>query len=182
MKPSTGRPSTKAKTAGMDWTRICDASIWFWSTSILTSLTAPLAARTAFSSAGVSWRQGPHHAEVERQVVERQAEGREAGKEPPATPPVQPQCHAEDKRQQQQADAPDAAEAGGRQDFADDLRIDGGSPAAGHAASRQRQPQEPAGQQQGDAGCADDPGPAMLCRPQCRRRQPRLPISFAPRS
>jgi len=27
---------------------------------ILTSLTLPLAARTAFSSTGVSWRQGPH--------------------------------------------------------------------------------------------------------------------------
>ena len=28
---------------------------------ILTSLTLPLAARTAFSRIGVSWRQGPHH-------------------------------------------------------------------------------------------------------------------------
>src|SRR5258708_28528100 len=28
---------------------------------ILTSLTLPLAARTAFSNSGVSWRQGPHH-------------------------------------------------------------------------------------------------------------------------
>src|ERR1700675_3053680 len=28
---------------------------------ILTSLTLPLAARTAFSMIGVSWRQGPHH-------------------------------------------------------------------------------------------------------------------------
>ena len=28
---------------------------------ILTSLTLPLAARTAFSIIGVSWRQGPHH-------------------------------------------------------------------------------------------------------------------------
>src|SRR5258707_5023771 len=28
---------------------------------ILTSFTLPLAARTAFSSTGVSWRHGPHH-------------------------------------------------------------------------------------------------------------------------
>src|SRR5271156_2852783 len=28
---------------------------------ILTSLTLPFAARTAFSRIGVSWRQGPHH-------------------------------------------------------------------------------------------------------------------------
>ena len=33
-----------------------------WSSMfILTSLTLPLAARTAFSMIGVSWRQGPHH-------------------------------------------------------------------------------------------------------------------------
>ena len=37
-KPSTGCPPTKAKTAGIDCTRICAAIRWFWSTSILTSL------------------------------------------------------------------------------------------------------------------------------------------------
>ena len=60
MKPSTGWPPTKAKTAGIDCTRICAAIRWFWSTSILTSRTLPLASVTAFSSAGVSVLHGPH--------------------------------------------------------------------------------------------------------------------------
>ena len=60
MKPSTGWPPTKPKTAGIDCTRICAAIRWFWSTSILTSRTLPLASVTAFSSAGVSVLQGPH--------------------------------------------------------------------------------------------------------------------------
>ena len=60
MKPSTGRPSTKAYTVGMDCTRSCPANTGFLSTSILTSFTAPLAASTAFSSAGPSVLQGPH--------------------------------------------------------------------------------------------------------------------------
>ena len=61
MNPSTGWPFTKAKTAGIDCTRICAAIIWFWSTSILTSRTLPLASVTAFSSAGPSVLHGPHH-------------------------------------------------------------------------------------------------------------------------
>src|SRR6204780_30284 len=40
--------------------RICAASSWFSSTLILTSRTAPLAAATAFSSAGPSCLHGPH--------------------------------------------------------------------------------------------------------------------------
>ena len=40
--------------------RICCASSWFLSMSILTSRTAPLASFTAFSSAGPSVLQGPH--------------------------------------------------------------------------------------------------------------------------
>ena len=59
--PSTGCPPTKAKTAGIDCTRICAAIRWFWSTSILTSFTLPFASVTAFSSAGVSVLHGPHH-------------------------------------------------------------------------------------------------------------------------
>ncbi len=61
MKPSTGWPPTKPKTAGIDCTRICAAIRWFWSTSILTRRTLPLASVTAFSSAGVSVLHGPHH-------------------------------------------------------------------------------------------------------------------------
>ena len=61
MKPSTGWPLTKAKTAGIDWMpswpAICGCSSMF----ILTSFTLPLAARTTFSSTGVSCLQGPHH-------------------------------------------------------------------------------------------------------------------------
>ncbi len=60
-KASTGWPATKAKTAGIDWTRNCAAIRWFWSTSILTRRTLPLASFTAFSSAGVRVLQGPHH-------------------------------------------------------------------------------------------------------------------------
>ena len=61
MKPSTGRPSWKANTAGIDWTPIWPG-ICGWSSMLsLTSLTAPFAARTAFSRIGVSCRQGPHH-------------------------------------------------------------------------------------------------------------------------
>ena len=60
MKPSTGLPSWKANTAGIDctaiWPGICGCS----SILSLTSLMAPFAARTAFSRIGVSWRQGPH--------------------------------------------------------------------------------------------------------------------------
>src|SRR5262249_3026004 len=41
--------------------RICCAISGFSSMLTLTSLTAPLASRTAFSSAGVSCLQGPHH-------------------------------------------------------------------------------------------------------------------------
>src|ERR1700761_4952795 len=44
----------------MDCTRSWPATAGFLSTSILTSLTAPLAASTAFSSAGPSCLQGPH--------------------------------------------------------------------------------------------------------------------------
>ncbi len=61
MKPSTGWPSTKANTAGIDWMRIWAASCWFSSMLILTRRTAPLAAFTAFSSKGVSCLHGPHH-------------------------------------------------------------------------------------------------------------------------
>ena len=61
MKPSAGWPLTKAITAGIDWMPIWPGIAGCWSMFILTSLTLPLAARTAFSSIGVSWRQGPHH-------------------------------------------------------------------------------------------------------------------------
>src|SRR5262245_1777633 len=60
MKPSTGLPSWKANTAGIDCTPICPGICGCSSIFSLTSLTAPLAARTAFSRIGVSWRQGPH--------------------------------------------------------------------------------------------------------------------------
>ena len=61
MKPSAGRPSTKAITAGIDLMPICAGIDWCSSMFILTSLTRPPAAWTAFSSSGVSWRQGAHH-------------------------------------------------------------------------------------------------------------------------
>jgi len=44
----------------MDWICSWPASPWFWSTSSLTILTAPLASVTAFSSAGPSVLHGPH--------------------------------------------------------------------------------------------------------------------------
>ena len=61
MKPSAGWPLTKAITAGIDWMPIWPGIAGCSSMFILTSLTLPLAARTAFSMIGVSWRQGPHH-------------------------------------------------------------------------------------------------------------------------
>ena len=60
MKPSAGWPLTNAITAGIDWMPIWPGIAGCSSMFILTSLTLPLAARTAFSSTGVSWRQGPH--------------------------------------------------------------------------------------------------------------------------
>ena len=61
MKPSAGWPLTKAITAGIDWMPIWPGIAGCWSMFILTSLTLPLAALTAFSSTGVSCLQGPHH-------------------------------------------------------------------------------------------------------------------------
>src|ERR1700758_990943 len=61
MNPSAGWPLTKAITAGIDWMPIWPGIAGCWSIFILTSFTLPLAARTAFSRIGVSWRQGPHH-------------------------------------------------------------------------------------------------------------------------
>ena len=61
MKPSAGWPLTKAITAGIDWMPIWPGIAGCSSMFILTSLTLPLAARTAFSMIGVSCRQGPHH-------------------------------------------------------------------------------------------------------------------------
>jgi hypothetical protein len=60
MKPSAGWPPTKAITAGIDWIPIWPGIAGWSSMFILTILTLPLAARTAFSRIGVSWRQGPH--------------------------------------------------------------------------------------------------------------------------
>jgi hypothetical protein len=60
MKPSAGWPPTNAITAGIDWMPIWPGMVGCSSMFILTSLTLPLAARTAFSSTGVSCRQGPH--------------------------------------------------------------------------------------------------------------------------
>ncbi len=61
MKPSAGWPLTKAITAGIDWMPICPGIAGCSSIFILASLTAPLAAFTAFSRIGVSCLQGPHH-------------------------------------------------------------------------------------------------------------------------
>src|ERR1700759_479985 len=61
MKPSAGWPLKKAITAGIDWMPIWPGIAGCSSMFILTSLTLPLAARTAFSMIGVSWRHGPHH-------------------------------------------------------------------------------------------------------------------------
>src|SRR6195952_1518196 len=60
MKPSAGWPLTKPITAGIDWIPIWPGIAGCSSMFILTSLTLPLAARTAFSRIGVSCRQGPH--------------------------------------------------------------------------------------------------------------------------
>jgi hypothetical protein len=54
MKPSAGWPLTKAITAGIDWMPIWPGIAGCWSMFILTSLTLPLALRTAFSRIGVS--------------------------------------------------------------------------------------------------------------------------------
>ena len=61
MKPSAGWPLTKAITAGIDWMPIWPGMAGCSSMFILTSLTLPLAARTAFSRMGVSCLHGPHH-------------------------------------------------------------------------------------------------------------------------
>ena len=60
MKPSAGWPLTKAITAGIDWMPIWPGMAGCSSMFILTSLTLPLAALTAFSRIGVSCLQGPH--------------------------------------------------------------------------------------------------------------------------
>jgi len=60
MKPSAGWPLTKAMIAGIDWMPSWPGISGFLSMSILTSLTLPLAALTAFSSVGVSCLHGPH--------------------------------------------------------------------------------------------------------------------------
>src|SRR5689334_7697949 len=61
MKPSAGCPLTKAITAGIDWMPIWPGMAGCSSMFILTSFTLPLAARTTFSSTGVSCLHGPHH-------------------------------------------------------------------------------------------------------------------------
>ena len=58
MKPSAGWPLTKAITAGIDWMPIWPGIAGCWSMFILTSLTLPLAARTAFSRIGVKLAAG----------------------------------------------------------------------------------------------------------------------------
>jgi hypothetical protein len=60
MKPSTGWPSLKAMTAGIDWMPSWPAIEGWSSMFILTSLTLPPAAFTTFSMTGVSCLQGPH--------------------------------------------------------------------------------------------------------------------------
>ena len=60
MKPSAGWPLTKAITAGIDWMPIWPGIAGWSSMFILTSLTLPLAALTAFSRTGVSCLHGPH--------------------------------------------------------------------------------------------------------------------------
>ena len=60
MKPSTGWPFLKAKTAGIDCTPSWPAISGYSSMFILTSFTAPSAALTSFSSTGVSCLHGPH--------------------------------------------------------------------------------------------------------------------------
>ena len=60
MKPSAGWPLTKAITAGIDWMPIWPGTAGCSSMFILTSLTLPLAAFTAFSRIGVSCLHGPH--------------------------------------------------------------------------------------------------------------------------
>ena len=61
MKPSSGWPSLKAITAGIDWMPSWPGICGWSSMFILTSLTLPLAAFTTFSRTGVSCLQGPHH-------------------------------------------------------------------------------------------------------------------------
>ncbi len=55
-------PSTNALTAGMPWIWNAEASRGLASVSTLARATLPSRSRTAFSSTGVSWRQGPHQA------------------------------------------------------------------------------------------------------------------------
>ena len=58
---ATTWPSRNAFTAGIPWTPKLAESDWFESTSTLASSTLPARLSTAASSAGPSWRQGPHH-------------------------------------------------------------------------------------------------------------------------
>ena len=58
---ATTLPSRKALTAGIPWTPNACESAWLESTSTLASSTSPSRSPTAASSAGPSWRQGPHH-------------------------------------------------------------------------------------------------------------------------
>ena len=59
--PSTGWPLSKAMTAGIDWMPSWPG-IWGCSSMfILTRVTLPPESATAFSSAGASCLQGPHH-------------------------------------------------------------------------------------------------------------------------
>ena len=60
MNSSTTLPSLKAFTAGMLWMRMLGATRGLASVSTLASATLPSRLVTAFSSTGVSWRQGPH--------------------------------------------------------------------------------------------------------------------------
>ena len=58
---ATTWPSRNAFTAGIPWTPKLAARLWLESTSTFASSTLPARLPTAASSAGPSWRHGPHH-------------------------------------------------------------------------------------------------------------------------
>src|SRR5262245_7168952 len=57
----TTRPPLKIKRVGIDVTRYCCGTIWWWSTSIFATLRRPLYSLASASTVGAICLQGPHH-------------------------------------------------------------------------------------------------------------------------
>src|SRR6185436_1389886 len=57
----TTLPPLKISRVGIDRTPYCCGTIWWWSTSILATLTRPLYSSASASTVGAICLQGPHH-------------------------------------------------------------------------------------------------------------------------